>query len=314
MIYRAYGHLVESDREIPELPLVSNVGPAGISVRWVTGVEIPNGLRWSTVWTTSGGEPDVVFARTDTSRYLRIGDRAAIRITGDVAIEIAGGCADPAWLRHVLLDQILPLALASSGETVLHASAVAIDGGAVLLVGEAGTGKSTLASALGQRGFPVLADDGILLKDEAEWALAVPSYPGLRLWPDAVAVAGHHAFALTAMSAYSSKQRLIPAGSGAEFTPLSVSAVLSLLPDAGPLRVERLSRRDAALQFVQHAFIAEPDVAEALTRHLERACRWSRLIDVWSVRYVRDLSSLPALAMAVAAHVRDTPSGRLLAR
>lgn len=312
MLYRAYGHVVESDRELAELPVLEGGATPDFSLRWMEAVGAPHGLRWSVVWAASGGEPDVMFARHGFVRYVRVADRAVFRIAPGGAIEIGSDQADAGWLRHVLLDQVLPLTLASAGATILHASAVEIDGAAVLLVGAAGAGKSTLASGLAQLGFPVLADDGILLKEEAGRPIAVPSYQGLRLWPDAAAAVSRGAFSSTPMSAYSTKRRLIPSAPSSGCGPLPVAAVLSLIPGEGPPGFERLSRRDAALAFVQHAFLAEPDVPDALAAHLERACRWSTLAGVRTVRYRRNLDRLPELARAVIAHVRATASGRLL--
>ena len=47
----------------------------------------------------------------------------------------------PDATRHLLIDQVLPLALSHAGALVLHASACAIDGSAVAFVGPAGAGK-----------------------------------------------------------------------------------------------------------------------------------------------------------------------------
>jgi hypothetical protein len=72
------------------------------------------------------------------------------------------------------------------GTPSLHAGAVAIDGVAVALAGEAGTGKSTTTAALAGRGHPVLADDVLALRATGGEILAQPAYPHLRLWPDIV--------------------------------------------------------------------------------------------------------------------------------
>ena len=62
---------------------------------------------------------------------------------------------------------------------VLQAGAIDTPLGAIALLGRTGIGKSTLAASLARAGFPLIADDFLLLRDDI---VAVPSYPGLRLW------------------------------------------------------------------------------------------------------------------------------------
>jgi HPr kinase/phosphorylase len=54
----------------------------------------------------------------------------------------------------------------------LHASAVAIDGRAVLITGPSGSGKSGLALHLIALGARLVADDGVILRREGERLLA----------------------------------------------------------------------------------------------------------------------------------------------
>lgn len=58
-----------------------------------------------------------------------------------------------------------------SSETV-HASAVAIDGRAVLISGPSGSGKSDLTLRLLDRGFTLVSDDQTLVKREGERLIA----------------------------------------------------------------------------------------------------------------------------------------------
>jgi hypothetical protein len=66
-------------------------------------------------------------------------------------------------VRETYVEGVLPLALQALGLEVLHASAVRMGGGVVALCGVSGTGKSTMADALGRRGYRPCADDAVAL-------------------------------------------------------------------------------------------------------------------------------------------------------
>jgi len=71
---------------------------------------------------------------------------------------------------RLLLCHALSFALASHGREGLHASAVEVDGRAIILAGDTGRGKSTLATALCGAGARLLADDLTIVRlgDEGE--------------------------------------------------------------------------------------------------------------------------------------------------
>lgn len=86
----------------------------------------------------------------------------------------------------------LPLAILCLrwGLVPLDATCIGLRDGALLLGG--GTcGKSRLALALAQRGYPLLADECCALEmQEAGEVLVWPSFPDLSLWPDSMEAAG----------------------------------------------------------------------------------------------------------------------------
>jgi hypothetical protein len=85
-----------------------------------------------------------------------------------------------------LLGSIMGFVLRLRGITCLHASAIAAGDYAIAFAGSPGAGKSTLAAALAQRGFPVLSDDIVALTEEEADFYVRPGYPRLNLWPDSV--------------------------------------------------------------------------------------------------------------------------------
>jgi hypothetical protein len=83
---------------------------------------------------------------------------------------------EAAWdWRRYLIGQVLPFAALLHGLEVFHSSAVAIDGGAVLLAGGSGLGKSTLALNMHLAGSGFLADDSVAIEPAEGQLLAYPA-------------------------------------------------------------------------------------------------------------------------------------------
>lgn len=108
--------------------------------------------------------------------WIRSGDRIAAR--SDRESVVVGGGAPTALGREFRFVCLLALThfLAWRGRHLLHGAALAVDGQTVLVLGGSGTGKSTLAFAAYQRGWPVLADDAVLVCDR-DGAVVVHGLP-----------------------------------------------------------------------------------------------------------------------------------------
>ena len=107
-------------------------------------------------------EPFVVELWTDEGLVVEFPGSATFAVADDEIVVILDETDDPDLLAHLLLDHVLPRVIDLRGDLMLHASAaVGPDGRAEVFVGPAGTGKSTLAVALGVAGWDLVNDDGI---------------------------------------------------------------------------------------------------------------------------------------------------------
>jgi len=98
--------------------------------------------------------------------FLVRGGRRAGRFlveAGAVTFERNSGCEDAILARH-FTDQVLAALLRHRGLLVLHANAVEVSGGVVVIGGESGAGKSTTLAALRDRGGRMLSDDVTALR------------------------------------------------------------------------------------------------------------------------------------------------------
>jgi serine kinase of HPr protein (carbohydrate metabolism regulator) len=71
-----------------------------------------------------------------------------------------------------MIGQAPPIAGPRLSAETVHASTVALDGRAVVILGPSGAGKSDLALRLLDRGFTLVSDDQTLLKREGERLVA----------------------------------------------------------------------------------------------------------------------------------------------
>lgn len=85
-----------------------------------------------------------------------------------------------------LLGPVMGLVLRLRGLLCLHASAVVIMDQAIAFMAPPGYGKSTLATAFAKMGHPVLTDDKLVLVVEETQLKVLPSYPLIRLLPEAI--------------------------------------------------------------------------------------------------------------------------------
>lgn len=95
---------------------------------------------------------------------------------------------DPADVPVFLLGTVFGILLHQREQIVLHASAVRVNGRAILFCGQSGAGKSTLAAALAQRGYAVMTDDVCAITIAgANPPLVHPDGRQLKLWAQAIA-------------------------------------------------------------------------------------------------------------------------------
>jgi hypothetical protein len=91
-----------------------------------------------------------------------------------------------------LFTSVLAVLLRQRGLLVLHANVVVTPRGAIAILGESGSGKSTSQAGLIKHGCSMLADDVAALRlEKNETILALPGIPRMNLCEDAAIKLGH---------------------------------------------------------------------------------------------------------------------------
>jgi hypothetical protein len=86
-----------------------------------------------------------------------------------------------------LLNTVMAILLFQRGLTTIHGSCVTVEQKAYIFVGHKGQGKSTMAGFLHSAGGTLVSDDVCtIVIDEDQEPYVYPSYPSMKLWPDAM--------------------------------------------------------------------------------------------------------------------------------
>lgn len=188
-----------------------------------------------------------------------------------------------------LISQVISVALVQLGIESLHASAVAIDNQAIVLIGDSGYGKSTLTAALLRAGAKLITDDLLVLRKTAAGYHAAPGAFRLKLDPDTGRALGLK-WKGVPMADGSGKlvYLLEPPMCVTESKPLR--RILMLQPNARELRLEPVSPAAATRELLAATFNPMHTEPARLTRLLQDAHQMARTVGIERLHVPRDLT------------------------
>jgi len=215
--YRAFGLNICSELELNGV--LPNVGVPDVHVR-LGGV--PERLE-------NAAAVGVFYEATTGQLLLNIEHVGRFLISSGNEIVIQEmPAADHGMILLVLLGSAFGALLHQRKVLALHASAIGTPQGAVVFAGASGYGKSTLAGAFHQRGFPVLADD-VCPISTSEFPSVLPANPFLMLWADSASRLGINKQNLRRARSGLEKY-ILPLGEAFAAEPIALYAVYLLEP------------------------------------------------------------------------------------
>ncbi len=157
-----------------------------------------------------------------------------------------------------LLGSVLAFIVRLRGRVPLHASAVAVQDQAVLFAGPQGAGKSSIAAAFAILGYPVLADDILVIDEVTGRVLGHPGPARLSMWPDS-ASSLFSTMTLPTHSAVYEKRRLDLRQHGFRVhegsLPLGMVCVLAARAESSRRPVTRMLRpREGLMRLVSQTY------------------------------------------------------------
>jgi len=210
---------------------------------------------------------------------------------------------DERAIRLPLLGTILAVLLHQRRYFVLHASAIAVDGGVVAFLGDKGQGKSTMAATLYSRGHNLVADDTVALDlSDLNNPTVLPGFPQFKLWPEAAASSlGDNPEALPQLvSGYDKRARRIVERFSQQPLPLKHLCVLSR--GSAPA-LQPLPPQEAIVQLITNSYVARFGnqllQGVAAVTHLKQCTSLIEKVPVSYLERPRSLELLPEIAQLV---------------
>ena len=309
MKYKVCDAILGSALPLPELAIAVNELPDSLFELLSSRPQVSNSCEWFHSWCLSGGEPSALFGKCETGYLVRFPEMADFLISRNLQQISCWPCPEVPLetIRHLLLDQIIPVVVSGRGTLVLHASAVLTPHGAIAFIGETGWGKSTLASSFCEKRFAILTDDCLLIKEENGQLVAMPSYPGLLLWPETVDELFGPVASLSAVAHYSKKKRLVHVGLRFCTEPAPLRRIYFLAPPehSSATRIHSIWRSEVFMELVKYTYLLDITDRLQLQAAFERIAQLAALPVFWRLTFSRDFALLSEVREAILENLRQ---------
>ena len=196
-------------------------------------------------------------------------------------------------LHPALLGACMAVALHQKGYLILHASAVKVNGKAIAFIGNKGWGKSTIASAFIAQGHQFITDDVLAISLKDNTPVVYPSFPQLKLCPDAIVAMGKDPESLPRVMPQTSK-RQYKLDRDFNCDPVPLQSVY-LLGKAAELNITKIAAGDSILPLLAHSYGARfgkdlLHLGEA--EHFLQCSKLANQVDIYSLKRPSDISLL----------------------
>jgi hypothetical protein len=316
--HRIFDRVIQSNIELPELENTGKSNP-DIIVSLEPGNMEDHGWEHIHDWLLADGRTSISSARKDGQYLLSFPGLARFEINTERETISCHPDGDiPAnTLRHLLLDQVIPRAMAHRGRLVLHGGAVTLSQGyTVAFIGDTGWGKSTVTCSFFSHGARILTDDCLLAERSGKSFSCIPSYPGIRLFPDSIEAVTTTELDFPEVSHYSNKRRLsgpLRADSRVDETPRLDAIFLLADPakvsDSDAVLIEPLEEAEALMSIIRHSFTLDIKDRSSMRSRMETAAKLVASTSICRLQYPRTFSILPEVQQKIESYLSKTGRG-----
>lgn len=301
--YDVFGLVIQSDFVLDALsdtelsPEESAARPVDLTVRRVTGL-------------TRDSHPpiDPYFDITPEVQYFhwRAVGSFLIETPSSVLIEPHADVSDH-LVSQALLGLVISIVLERQQLLCLHASAVNVNGHAVIFLGDKGAGKSTTSGALLAKGHLPITDDLVAVEADARGDLVIrPGFSRMKLWPDSIAALGMQDRDGDRLihPEVTKIQKEMPVPIPRHNVPISAAFVLKRAEGVQQTEAQRLPAHQALQMLLRYTFMARYGETKLgrdhLIAHMKRCSAMVSNIPVYDLNICPDLGQLGHLADTIA--------------
>lgn len=294
-----YGLRVHSEIALPAPIAQSDVPPYDLQVHWgerktiagnapageiLAKLLLHNGRGYTLV--DAGSGYSLCFHHT--GEFWIDYDLRSVRVhlSADVHPGIAG---------LLVVGNVITCVLTLAGESVLHASAVEIDGSALAFLGSSGMGKSSLAALLCANGARFVTDDLLRLQPDGKGWRCFPGTGQLRLRKDAAALIEN--FSATMLGTTPDGRVAVKMDDNQSKPFLGAIVIPHPSRSCDALKLERIPQSKALLYLMAYPRIQESAQKKQRQRRLDFLGRIAASVPIfeaeipWGLPFPRELAS-----------------------
>ena len=275
---------------MPQNPLLFIVDPSEIKVPQIPDIGDPT----VTVWCDRRGVLGAVSHIVDKEYWLHILGVASFKLDffRNVVLAVPWTGAISEVIKDEFQSTVWPTFLQIQGFEVLHASAVIGARGVVAFCAPSETGKSTLAYGLGLCGYPVWADDTVVIDflPHSIQTVGLPFFVRLRS-----SSALHYGYLETEVAGGRVRCEGYRMEKALPITAICLLQRAQTLPDNQVVMIERLNAREALVRVLDHSIYFGRQDQRRKRRMMQQYLSLVDQVPVFEVRVTNGLEKLPSV-------------------
>lgn len=294
--YFAYGLNIKSELLIPEFTPAQ--GKCDVSIEIDKNSQPNDYLPQETL--------DYYWARrvTKENSLLYLKDKGIFLVQRGqkiVFVPVQNFPEDDPIIRLFLIETVMSILLYQRGLLVLHASAVNLNGGAVIFLGNSGEGKSTTAAAFHAHGYRLLGDDVATIKLNQEVAEIIPGLSQIKFTQDTANALGYNFDSLQMLHQSEEKRVYFPQQNLPQ-TPVPIRQIYLLVSDL-EFAIEPITSAEAVMQISNHLRCTTVLSDSEQARHFFQCISLVKNHKLCCIKRPRNLELFPKLIKLVEEHL-----------